>query len=198
MIETATIVDLKQDLESLEGIIRVNLKAFYEVGRALLEIRDRKLYCDVKGYATFEEYCRAEWDFTGRYARNLMASTRVIENIGSGTIVPLTESQARPLAKLQPDQQREVWQQAVETAPEGKVTARHVAKVVSEVTRDDIQKKVARVEKATHQVTVSPEFEKAYRDFYREVQNAKLEGWKDTDKDKALQLVKYIVDLITL
>jgi hypothetical protein len=51
---------LQQDLETLESAIRKNLSSFYEVGRALLEIRDRKLYCDVAGHETFEAYCRAE------------------------------------------------------------------------------------------------------------------------------------------
>lgn len=43
---------------------------------------------------------------------------------------PVTESQARPLTRLEPDQQRIAWQKAVETAPEGKVTAAHVYKIV--------------------------------------------------------------------
>ena len=37
--------------------------------------------------------------------------------------MPTTESQCRPLTKLAPDKQRIAWQQAVETAPAGKVTA---------------------------------------------------------------------------
>lgn len=202
MTATQTIVDLKQDLEALEGTIRTNLKAFYEVGRALLEIRDRKLYCDVKGYGTFEEYCRAEWDMSKRHAYRLMDSCQVVETLKSDqlvTVTPTTESQARPLAKIKdPEQQREVWQQAVETAPEGKVTARHVAKVVSSAVNEQTQRKAAKIERATQQVAVSPEFKEAYRTFYREVQNAKLEGWKGTNKEKALELVKYIVDLITI
>ena len=35
-----------------------------------------------------------------------------------------------PLTKLAPEQQAEVWQEAVETAPDGKVTAAHVTRVV--------------------------------------------------------------------
>ncbi len=36
------------------------------------------------------------------------------------------EGQARPLMGLEPSQQREVWQEAVETAQNGKLTAAHV------------------------------------------------------------------------
>lgn len=43
---------------------------------------------------------------------------------------PIPESQLRPLTRLEPDQQREAWQKAIDIAPEGKVTAAIVSKVV--------------------------------------------------------------------
>jgi len=54
-----------------------------------------------------------------------------VENVSGGTVVPVSERQARPLARLEPDQQKQAWQKAVETAPEG--TAAHVQKVVREM-----------------------------------------------------------------
>jgi len=45
-------------------------------------------------------------------------------------VLPATKSQACPLASLEPEKQREVWQRAVETAPNGKVTAAHVQNTV--------------------------------------------------------------------
>lgn len=48
--------------------------------------------------------------------------------------MPETERQTRPLVKLEPEQQCEAWQKAVETAPEVKVTAAPVSKVVKEMT----------------------------------------------------------------
>jgi len=124
----------RQDLERLEGIIERNLHSFYELGRALMEIRNRNLYQDVLGFDTFEEYCKAKWDFTSNYARRLIGSAVTIDNIKNvpmGT-VPTTERQARPLLELKdnPEAQREAWREAVETAPEGKITAAHVQKVV--------------------------------------------------------------------
>jgi len=89
-----------------------------------MEIRDKALYKDVLGFDTFEAYCKERWDMGRNYMNKIIASSKVIENLG--TIVPTkpaTESQTRPLARLEPDQQREAWQKAVETAPEGKVTA---------------------------------------------------------------------------
>jgi hypothetical protein len=96
-----------------------------------MEIRDKGLYKDVLGFDTFEEYCKSKWDFSSSRARQFIMATETSDNIKSVTIVtPLTESQARPLAKLEPDKQREAWSEAVRTAPEGKVTAAHVYKIV--------------------------------------------------------------------
>lgn len=47
---------------------------------------------------------------------------------------PANERQVRPLARLEPEQQKEAWQRAVETAPDGKVTAAHVYKIVKGMT----------------------------------------------------------------
>jgi predicted SnoaL-like aldol condensation-catalyzing enzyme len=50
----------------------------------------------------------------------------------------ISERQARPLTKLEPEQQQEAWQKVVETAPEGKITAYHVSKVVSEIRKETL------------------------------------------------------------
>jgi phage N-6-adenine-methyltransferase len=47
-------------------------------------------------------------------------------------ILPTSERQARPLAGLSPELQREVWQKAVETAPNGRVTGSFVGSVAAE------------------------------------------------------------------
>jgi len=121
MTQAVAITKNTAELERLEGIIRRNLQSFYEVGRALMEIRDSGLYRDVLGFDTFEAYCRERWDFTRSYAYRLMDSASVIEVVSPiGDIKPTNESQTRPLARLEPDQQREAWAKAVETAPEGK------------------------------------------------------------------------------
>lgn len=122
----------EQELVRLEGVIQKNIGAFYEVGRALMEIRDKNYYSAVLGYDTFEAYCKERWDFTRDYAYKLISSSSVVDNVDNCIQKPATESQTRPLAKLEPAQQREAWQKAVETAPEGKVTAAHVYKIVKE------------------------------------------------------------------
>lgn len=123
------------ELEQLENVIKQNIGAFYEVGRALMEIRDRGLYKDVLGFDTFEAYCKSRWDFNRAYAYRLIGSAQVVDAVSPiGIQSPGNERQTRPLARLEPSQQREAWQKAVETAPEGKVTAAHVSKIVKEIT----------------------------------------------------------------
>jgi ParB family chromosome partitioning protein len=66
-----------------------------------------------------------------RQANRLIAAAQVTTNLRPIGLIPATESQARPLTTLEPEAQREVWQRAVETAPNGKVTAAHVQTVVN-------------------------------------------------------------------
>src|SRR5258707_1813864 len=58
-------------------------------------------------------------------AKAILASWRVLGSVTNVTL-PTNEGQARPLIGLEPPQQRDVWQEAVETAPNGKLTAAHV------------------------------------------------------------------------
>jgi hypothetical protein len=129
-----------QELNQLERLIEKNLTAFYEVGRALIRIRDGELYKDE--YRTFEEYCKQRWDFARRTAYQFIDSVKVIENVRHGAqniSLPVNERQARSLTRLSPDQQKKAWQRAVETAPEGKVTAAHVQRVVQEMKKPEIK-----------------------------------------------------------
>ena len=73
-----------------------------------MEIRDRRLYKEVKGYKTFEEYCRVEWDFSRAYSNRLIASSKTLEVLAPvGANLPATERQTRPLTQLEPEQQAE-------------------------------------------------------------------------------------------
>lgn len=74
------------------------------------------------------DYCRDRWGMARNYANKLIAAVGVADNLG--TTVPITERQARPLARLEPEKQAAAWQEAVETAPEGKITAMHVENIV--------------------------------------------------------------------
>jgi ParB family chromosome partitioning protein len=112
----------------LEDTIERGLKTFVEVGTALMEIRDGRLYREQHG--TFEDYCRERWGFERRQAYRLIDAAAVVENVSNWTqIAPINEAQARPLTSLPADLQPVVWERAVTTAPDGKLTAAHVEKV---------------------------------------------------------------------
>jgi hypothetical protein len=113
----------KTNLAELETTIQKNLAAFYEVGFALMQIRDNRLYRE--SYTTFEAYCKERWGFERNYANKLIRASEVTENLGTVVPIPTSERVLRPLTRLPPDQQRQAYQKAIETAPEGKVTAKH-------------------------------------------------------------------------
>ena len=129
---TALSVNEKMALAECEDVIEAGVKTFVEVGKALAMIRDRKLY--KSGHDSFEAYCQERWKFTKTYANNLIAANSVMENLTTIVVTPpRTESQARPLAKLPPEEQPAAWTEANERAKEeGRpVTARHVEEVVA-------------------------------------------------------------------
>ena len=118
-------------LAECEAVIEGGWQTTIDVANALLEIRDLRLYR--KGFATFETYCRGRWGFERAHAYRLMDAAGVVQNLSpTGDIQPTNERQVRPLTDLEPEQQREVWKEAVKTAPNGKVTAAHVEKVKAE------------------------------------------------------------------
>ena len=55
-------------LRKCEDIIKSGLNTFLEVGRALAEIRDNRLYR--AEYKTFERYCKDVWDISRMHAHN--------------------------------------------------------------------------------------------------------------------------------
>jgi hypothetical protein len=133
----AMVVTEEERLAELEQVIDTNLRAFYEVGYALKEIKESQLY-KVLSYNTFEDYCVQRWDMHRAHAYRLIDSSNVVANLSPiGDILPERESQVRPLVRLSPDQQREVWQKIVDnmTAHEqAKITAKLVKETVAEVT----------------------------------------------------------------
>jgi hypothetical protein len=116
------------DLANYEAVIERGLKTFVDVGNALLAIRDARLYRETHG--TFEDYCQERWGFTRQHANRLIGAASVMQGLEPiSSILPTNLEQAKPLASLSPDDQRKAWQEAVDTAPDGKITGQHVASV---------------------------------------------------------------------
>ena len=120
-------------------------RAFFEAGKALAELRDRKLYRST--HKTFEEYCKQRFGYTRIAASYKIAAATVMDNLLTNglqkeeiatdelqtpkmltnglQILPNNERQVRPLVSLEPEVQREAWQKAVEEAggkvPSGRI-----------------------------------------------------------------------------
>ena len=117
----------QETLKKLERVIEKGLPSFYEVGAALLKIRDRKLYR--ADYKTFEEYCKTRWEMSRPRAYQLIDYAKVQTNLSTTVDKRISERQARPIARLEPKQQKEVWEEAERTAPKGKITGKHVERI---------------------------------------------------------------------
>lgn len=157
-VSAVEVTELTQEEQSDRLLLERKVeRAFFEAGKALAELRDRRLYRSTHG--TFEEYCRDRFGYTHRRVNYLIAGCLVVDNLIMGTncsqngkademgtncsqnekvnetgtnrsqILPTSEGQVRPMTKLKPQQQCEVWQTAVKQAG-GKVPTGRIVKDV--------------------------------------------------------------------
>jgi hypothetical protein len=116
-------------LQRYEAVIEAGLKKYIEVGHALMSIRDERVY--KPKYNTFDAYCRERWKIKRNYANKIIDASVVAKDLGTNVPkLPEAESHARPLTALPKSERAEAWREAVETAPGGKITGKHVKKVV--------------------------------------------------------------------
>lgn len=123
----------RRTLAECEAVVEKGLDTFVEVGAALMEIRDGRLYRDT--FDNFEAYCLTRWGFNRTYAHRLISASEVAEMLPIGNR-PSNEAQARELASLkdQPEQMAEVWNEANDRAEAAgrKVTAKDLERMAEE------------------------------------------------------------------
>jgi hypothetical protein len=120
-------------LAELETIIEKGLQTFMEVGSALFEIRDSRLYRNT--HDSFESYLRERWNMSRQRAYQLIEASEVARNLSTVVdTLPTNERQMRPLAGLEPDQQRDAWGEATKDNPSP--TAKQVAAAVAVTVKD--------------------------------------------------------------
>lgn len=122
-------------LKQLEKIIKAGEKTFIEVGDALTEIRDKKLYRAEHG--TFEKYCERVWGWTRKNAYQLIAAAPVAKCNPEVTNV----KSAMALSRVPPPKRKEVIEKIVEsgktvTAPAIKKAAQSLPKPRRDVILD--------------------------------------------------------------
>lgn len=158
-----TLPDLDEVPESLtytEAEERTKLetqigKTFYEKGKALEQINDRKLYRDK--WKTFEDYCKDRFGFGGNYAYKHIAAAGLYDHLrtslggdaGSPPVssctncispLPTNEAQCRELTGLLVEHRTPAWELAVAMA-NGRVPAaakvkRAVKQILEELRQD--------------------------------------------------------------
>ena len=126
-IDSRLTTEEEQLLINCEKTIETGLQTFYEVGQALLTVKDRKLFRDK--YRTFAEYSRQRWDLRSNYANRYVRATIVCQALQSTGVLPKNEHQARTLGKLPEEQWLPAWQSAIEAA-KGEVELCHIEQAV--------------------------------------------------------------------
>ena len=103
-------------LTQLEDVISTALRWRVEAAKALVTIRDQKLYRI--DFPTFEKYAQDRWGYERAYLYQLCQWGETIENLSAiADTLPDRESHARPLYALSPEDQREAWQSVLHTTP---------------------------------------------------------------------------------
>jgi hypothetical protein len=128
-IDTPLSEDEFRDYQAREEVIARGLKTFEEVGEALLDIRDRRLYRE--GYPNFNRYCQERWGMSRRHADRLIIASDVAEDLRPFGLTMANEAQARELAHLPPQIRPVAWKMAVDTWETDNPPSAHVRSTVN-------------------------------------------------------------------
>ena len=168
----------KDRLTHLENIIANNQHRFYEIGQALKEIRDSRLYKLIL-FTTFKAYARARWDIGRSQAYRLIDAYNVISNLSPiGDRLPGNETQTRSLVPLSPPEQRKIWKDFLSTGTE--ITARNIKNFINE------RKAMGKKPLSDHTEQISGEYMDAVQAMLGQVRYAQNDRWQKTSRAAAL------------
>ena len=164
-------------LIELETLIAHGQERFCQIGRALKEIKDGRLYKQAL-FETFEAYVKARWDMGRSQAYRLIKSYEVVRNLSPiGDIMPANESQVRPLAQLDPCEQRNIWKDLIKSGVE--LTALNIRKFI------DSRKPKQRI-KPDLSDRITDEYMAAVNAMFEQVRVAQHDHWEKTSQQAAL------------
>jgi len=140
----AEIQRIPRTLRDNEAVIQRGLTQVWEVAAALADIREQKQYLEA-GHKTFEDYCQTKWNFSKVYAHHLIQGVKVMDNLVDNSLttvnaeplpLPKHEGQTRAIREVtdDPEEQFEVWTQAVEDAGGEQPTAPQIKQAAAKVT----------------------------------------------------------------
>jgi hypothetical protein len=118
-----------------EAVIERGIKTFYEVGTALADIRNRKLYR--ADYGTFEDYAEQRWQMSRPRAYELMAAAEVVSGMPDTAPPVANARQASELARIPEPERAGIWTETVERT-DGKPTAAAVRETYEQRQETDL------------------------------------------------------------
>ena len=187
--------------EARECIEQIN-ENLRDTRELLLELYEREGW-KALNYSSWRECVTGEFKEKQAYLYYQLAAAKTERNIS--TIVeksePLPESHLREISKIKdPDQQREVYRQAVETAPEGKVTARHIEETVKEMKEakaPEAPPEPPKEEKPkAAPVIIAEEFLTAYAEMRKVIVKAQQDKWTTTTRTEAEKFIGRLLEMV--
>ena len=177
-------------LSKLEKAIDKSRRSFYELGCALKEIRNNRLY-RIPLFNSFEEYTKKRWAIGKSHAYRLIEACNVIDSLSPiGDVLPENESQVRPLVSLTPLERESIWRQFLDSGLE--LTAANIRRLVS-----GLNKSAARPDNQFDQTTIiSENYKKAVLAMIEQIRQAQNNRWQSTSKEAALFWNRVIKDKI--
>lgn len=132
-------------LVSLEATIREGLADFVNIGLALMQINDNRLYRATA--ETFADYCLKRWGITDRYAYRKINGAKCMlalreEFASSEDVLPINEAQIRPIYEGydKPTDWIRAWKQVLKDTGGKEIVAERVQAVVDRMLKKPAKK----------------------------------------------------------
>lgn len=118
-------------LVECEGVIEQGQQTFMEVGQALSEIRDGKLYR--AKYKTFEQYTEAKWGWGAHRARQIINAVAVQKSVTKVTL--LNEAAARQMGEIPEPHRNGVAKKAAKESGGEPINAAQIKEAAKEIVK---------------------------------------------------------------
>ena len=169
--------------------VRQGMGTFLEVGRALMRIRDLRLYRNLA--PTFEVFCSKVLGLSKQHCYNYIACSDVFGMLESrpefAGRLPQNEAQTRPLRSLDQETAIDVWTEVVAQSSDGPITAALVRAVA--------KKRLPASESETDAAGKSPEAEARLRRSLQGLRKA-MEAASGDYSERGLALVSELERLL--
>ena len=217
----------KKRRQELENLISRKFNSFLDVCYALREISQRMYYRDTHARFSdyckeiFEVSGRRAYQLID--AADVIDMVRNVHNCGCENVnscthenvnhgsqgnvhhggqiewIPQNEGQARVLVKFKdkPEAIQTIVTEAIQTAPDGKITATHLKKTAKHLHLLKVRNTVSKAKKKANQSPkISEDFRKAYNDFLDAINIERASEFKHTDRNEVIRAVRVVLDAL--